>query len=88
MYKVFYHRRVKKQFQRLPQAEQKKVAGKIKLLSLDPRNPQLNIAPYLEAKRSWRVRIGNLRAIYTIDNQTKTILIEYLGWRGGIYKGY
>lgn len=88
MYNVFYHRRVKKQFKRLPQADQKKVAEKIKLLNLNPYDPQLNVAPYLEAQRSWRVRIGDLRAIYTLDKKSKTILVEYLGYRGSVYKGH
>jgi len=88
MYKVFYHRRVQKQFRRLTQSDRKKVAEKIKLLSHNPNNPQLNIAPYLEAKKSWRIRIGNLRAIYTIDKNLQTILVEYLGFRGSVYKGH
>lgn len=88
MYNVFYHRRVRKQFKRLPKAEQKKVAEKIKQLSLNPNSTQLNIAPYLEAQKSWRIRIGNLRVIYTFDKKSKTILVEYLGWRGGVYKGH
>ena len=88
MYSVFYHRRVRKQFRRLPQTDQKKVAVKIKLLSLDPYNPQLNIAPYLQSARSWRIRIGDLRAVYMLDKKSKTILIEYLGYRGNVYKGH
>ena len=88
MYKVFYHRRARKHLKKLPKADQIKIATKVSKLQLNPLNHELDIVRYQKAKKSWRVRTGNLRIIYTFNSKQKIILIEFLGYRGSIYKKF
>jgi mRNA interferase RelE/StbE len=39
-----------------------------------------------ELKGRFRYRLGNIRIIYTVVSESKTIFIEAVGRRGGIYK--
>jgi len=86
MYKLFFHKRSLKQLKKLPKHEQKKILKKIKKLQENPTDFSLNIKPLHNTQNSWRVRADNLRAIYTFDRKQKIIYIEYLGYRGSIYK--
>jgi len=36
----------------------------------------------------WKIRIGNYRAIYIIDNKSKTITVLYIGHRKNIYDNF
>ena len=86
MYKVSFHQRAFKQLKKLPKQDKIKILKKIKKLKNNPINPNLDIKPYYNTEKSWRVRAGSLRAIYTFDAKEKLIYIEYLGYRGSIYK--
>jgi len=88
MYKIFYHKRARKQLQKLPKSEQLRVNGKIRELQDDPLNPKLDIKPYLNTQNGFRLRIGKLRIIYAVVSKTKTIYIQYLGYRGDVNKHY
>lgn len=86
MYKILYHKRALKQLQKLPKQDQIKIISAINRLQDNPMNFKLNIRPYYNTVRSWRIRTGNLRAIYTFDTKKEIIFIEYLGYRGSVYK--
>jgi mRNA interferase RelE/StbE len=52
---------------------------------------QLEDNPYLEAKKLkglgyWRIRVGDYRIIYTIDNGVLLVLVIRIGLRKDIYK--
>ncbi|MFP7753856.1 type II toxin-antitoxin system RelE family toxin [Thermodesulfobacteriota bacterium B35] len=36
---------------------------------------------------SYRLRIGNLRIIYSVDEKSRIVYIEVIGFRGDVYKG-
>ena len=39
-----------------------------------------------ELQGSYRLRIGNIRIIYSVDNTLKIVYIEVIGFRGDVYK--
>jgi mRNA-degrading endonuclease RelE of RelBE toxin-antitoxin system len=86
MYQVFFHLRAEKQLQKLTKKDKLKISKKINKLAKNPKNKSLNIEPFYNTEKSWRIRAGNLRAIYTVNHTKKAIFIEYLGFRGSIYK--
>ena len=86
MYRLAFHQRTLKQLKRLPKRDKVKILKKINQLKNNPMNLNLNIRPYYNAQKSWRIRAGKLRAIYTFDTKKKIIFIEYLGYRGNIYR--
>ncbi len=46
-----------------------------------------NIKPLTsDLQGSYRLRIGNIRIIYSIDDSVKIVYIEVIGFRGDVYK--
>lgn len=41
----------------------------------------------LEGSDFWRVRVGNYRVIYLIDDEASTVTVTDIGPRGDIYRG-
>ena len=39
-----------------------------------------------ELKGSYRLRLGDMRIIYSVDETKKTVYIEVIGFRGDVYK--
>jgi mRNA interferase RelE/StbE len=70
--------------QKLPPAVQRRITQRIELLGQDPR-PQNAIPLTGTLRGSWRVRIGNYRASYEIDEDSRTIIVWAIGHRGGFY---
>lgn len=87
MFDIVYHKRAIKQLIKLPKGEREKIAKKIEQLKNNPFDfNKLNIKRLAGTKNSWRVRAGNLRAIYNVIKDKNIIYIRYLGYRGSIYK--
>ena len=86
MYKAHYHKKAFKQLKKLHKQDQLKIAKTINKLELNPINPELNIKPYQKSKKTLRVRIGNLRLIYSFNSVKQTVFIESLGYRGSMYR--
>ncbi len=39
-----------------------------------------------ELQGSYRLRIGNIRIVYSVDDSVKIVYIEVIGFRGNVYK--
>lgn len=85
MFKVIYHPRALRFLKRLPPKETKRVLEKIDLLIVNPSAQNLDIKKLATTKRSYRLRIGNLRLIYEADWPENIIYIHEIGFRGDIY---
>ena len=86
MIELVLHRRVQRYARRLPADLTEKVKASLTKLAEDPEN-------YPGAKQmagQWqgyrRIRIGNLRVIYSWEVEAGIIYVDYLGPRGEIYK--
>lgn len=86
MYQVFYHKKVVKQIKNLHHYDQKKVVKKINELKDEPESPSPHIKRLHGTDKSWRLRIGNIRAIYTLNHETKMLIVVKVGYRGRVYK--
>jgi len=86
MFQIVFHPRTLKQLNKLPKQDKTKILKKISQLKNNPTDPNLNIRPYYNTEKSWRIRAGNLRVIYHFNTAKKIIYIEYLGYRGKVYK--
>ncbi len=85
MYKVVFKKRAAKEFQSLPNVALSKVAQSIDKLSLDPRP---NNSKKLKGgnENIWRVRVGDYRVIYLIEDIIKIVEVRKIGHRKDIYK--
>lgn len=68
---------------RIDQQDQARIRGAIALLAADPRPPG---ATSLKGRPGLRVRIGNYRIIYTIEDDKLLIVVVALGHRREIYR--
>jgi len=64
-----------------PQAR-RRIQGAIALLAHDPRPPG---ARALEGRTGQRVRVGDYRIIYTVENDVLLVVVVRLGHRRDIY---
>ncbi|MGH3970729.1 MAG: type II toxin-antitoxin system RelE family toxin [Mycobacterium sp.] len=82
--KVLFHPDVLKQRQRLPRTEFESALRAIIALSHDPR-PQ-GAKKLVGATNDWRVRFGQYRVVYTVDDKADQITIFVVAKRSDAYR--
>jgi len=72
-----------RQLTELPRLEQRRLKERIDRLAVDPRPPGVK---RLQGRREYlRLRSGDYRAIYTVDDDRFTVLIIKIGHRREVY---
>jgi mRNA interferase RelE/StbE len=61
----------------------RRIQGAIALLAEDPRPPN---AKKLKGREAFRVRVGNYRVIYTVDDGILLVVVVTLGHRRDVYE--
>ena len=84
MYTLEFKIRVAKDFDRLPFKEKNKIWDKLQLLKQDPR-PK-GFRKLVGKESEFRIRFGNYRIIYQIDEALKKVIIIQVGHRKDIYR--
>ncbi len=84
MYRVELHRNIKKSLDRLQEQERFKVISA--LLGLE-QNPRPRGVEKVRGTELWRIREGDYRLIYHIDDNTKTLTVVRIGHRRDVYRG-
>ncbi len=82
-YSIGILRRAQKELAQLPKQEYERIKGTIENLSQDPR-PQG--CKKLTGREGWRIRVGDYRVIYEIDDTQQTLTILHIGHRRDVYK--
>jgi mRNA interferase RelE/StbE len=83
MYAVKFTNSAQKQLQKLPSNIQNKIVQKVQELSKEPRQHGYK---KLAGREGYRVRVGDYRVIYFINDDVLTILIIDIDHRKQIYK--
>lgn len=68
---------------KLPPEAKRRVQAVIELLASEPRPPA---AAKLTARPEWRVRAGDYRVLYRIQDETLTVVVVDAGHRREIYR--
>ncbi|HET6546286.1 MAG TPA: type II toxin-antitoxin system RelE/ParE family toxin [Rhodanobacteraceae bacterium] len=76
-------RSVAKDLSRLPKADNRRIVARIRALAEDPR-PQG--CEKLAGRESYRIRQGNYRVVYTIDDDRVIVEVVRVGHRGDVYR--
>jgi mRNA interferase RelE/StbE len=82
-YSLHILRRAQKELAQLPEDAYVKVRDSIWALAEGPRP---NGCQKLTAREGWRVRVGNYRVIYDIDDKRKTVTVVHVGHRRDVYR--
>ena len=84
MFKITFKKSAVKEIQKLPSSVIKKIAPAIDALSLNPRPLG---AKKLSAQKEniWRIRIGDYRVVYMIEDVIRIVEIRKVGHRKDIH---
>ena len=82
-YTVDIHTPARKSLSRVPENIQTRVARSMLALA---DNPRPHGVVKLSGREAWRIRVGDYRVIYTIDDTRKEAVIYALGHRREIYR--
>ncbi len=83
MYRLEVSHTAHRQIRRLPAQTQERVNRAIALLAENPRPPG---AKKLTARDGYRVRVGDYRILYQVDNGAKVVIIYRVMSRGDVYR--
>jgi mRNA interferase RelE/StbE len=86
MYKIEFARKAAKFYQKTDTMTVKRLNRAFEKLSENPFSSS-NIKHLTGVlSGSFRLRIGNIRIIYSVDDMNNTVYIEVIGYRGNVYK--
>jgi mRNA interferase RelE/StbE len=83
-YRILFKPAVQRQFRKLPRDIQRQLAPKIDALAEDPRPS--GIKKLSRTRSLYRLRSGNFRIVYEIQDDVLLILIIKIGHRKDIYR--
>lgn len=81
---VAFHPDVDKQLQQLPRHAFSAALNAIIALAHNPR--PAGVKKLVGSRRDWRIRIGEYRIIYEIDDTAKTVTVLQVGHRRDAYR--
>ena len=84
MYRLVITRSAAKTLRKLPRNLAKRIRQKLEELAKDPYAPNNNVTK-LQNRPGFRLRVGDWRVIYQIEDDRLVILVLEIGPRGGIY---
>ena len=83
MYRLEVSHAAHRQIRRLPAQTQERVNSTIARLAENPRPPG---AKKLTARDGYRVRVGDYRVLYQVDDGAKVVIIYRVMARGDVYR--
>ncbi|MBI3956094.1 type II toxin-antitoxin system RelE/ParE family toxin [Candidatus Gottesmanbacteria bacterium] len=84
-YTVVLLKKHHKEIAKLSPSEQGRVYTSLKALEDNPRPPGKKIAAFRGLPKGLRLRIGDIRVIFTVNDITKQVFVVEIGRRGDIY---
>ena len=82
-YKLLIKPSAVKELEAVPARDRRKVAAKIQALAVDPRPRG---SEKLSGQERYRLRQGDYRVVYAIDDDAQTVLVVKIGNRRDIYR--
>jgi len=82
-YKIFFKRSVEKDLKSIPKKDLRKILDCISMLAEDPRSPG---SEKLSGMERHRVRQGQYRIVYSIQEDELTVWVVKVGHRKDVYR--
>jgi mRNA interferase RelE/StbE len=82
-YQIEFLKTAEKEFYKLPKEIQKRIAKKLQSLKINPYLP--DVKALKNGQGRLRVRVGDYRIIYKVENDHLVILIIKIGHRKNVY---
>jgi len=84
VYKVELRRRVRQSLDKLPEKDRRVVIATLESLEQEPRPRGVE---KIRGTELWRIRKGDYRAIYYINDREQIITVVRIGHRRDVYRG-
>jgi mRNA interferase RelE/StbE len=84
VYRVDLRRRVLRQMENLPENDRASLLGALQKLEENPRPPGVE---KIKGTELWRIRQGDYRAVYHIDDLDTVVTVVRIGHRRDVYRG-
>lgn len=84
MYDVYLERSAERDLKRISKGEFSKIIAHIKSLTQNPR--PIGCHKIIGSKGDWRIRVGDYRVIYEIDEKTKVVKVFKVKHRKEAYR--
>jgi mRNA interferase RelE/StbE len=84
VYTIFFKESAQRELGDLDKPIRKRIAKKIDSLAADPRPP--GAEPLKGGEGEFKIRVGDHRIIYRVDDQSVTVLVIRIGHRGDVYR--
>lgn len=85
IYQVVYLPQAEKFFKKYPKNITSHVFSKIQALGSDPHASNNNLTKLKDPLSGYRLRIGDFRAIFILDEKTKRIVVAKIDHRSSVY---
>lgn len=85
MYRLEFTKQAAKELRHMPRDVANTIRSKLEALAANPYAPNNNVKRLVE-RRGYRLRVGDWRVIYEIEEDRLVILVVAVGARGGIYR--
>jgi mRNA interferase RelE/StbE len=82
-YSLLIKRAAAKELEAVPLKDRRRIVARIQLLATEPRPPGIE---KLSGAEKYRVRQGDYRILYTIDDPTRSVVIVKIGHRRDVYR--
>ena len=83
---IVFRRAAEKALERLPAARRRQIVGRIERLASGPAGRSLDIRPLEGGSGLFRLRVGDYRVLFSIDEAADRVTIELIRGRGDVYK--
>lgn len=85
MKRIRFHQRAIKFLHKIPKKEAHRVIEKVKELGESTTSSLLDVKKLLTTKNMFRLRVGTIRIIFTVDVEANTLYVLEIDFRGNIY---
>lgn len=85
MYSVEYSDVADRQLRKIPRNDALRIRRKVDQIAGSPYARWPNVTK-LQCREGYRLRVGNWRIIYDLEDNVRILSVEEIGARGGIYR--
>jgi mRNA interferase RelE/StbE len=84
MYDIRLSKEADRALRRMPRSTAAKIIEKIKVVSADPYAPNNNVKALI-GRMGYRLRVGDWRVIYDLNDELTILAVERIAARGEVY---
>lgn len=86
MYEVRYQKHAGRRLRRMPRSIAQRIRAMIDKIAAAPYGSHSNVTRLRGVSRGFRIRVGDWRVIYSLDDERSVLLVAKIDRRGQVYR--